>query len=273
MICGDPVKDWIVEYLSISVAVPIKAIALWLNDAGYSISQAQVYNIITSMLDAKMLTKQQGKVRLSAWRIESIEEMAARFSQQRDRDGIATLAYGEKKVFEAKTFHELNAIWHDISAQLLTGYQGDVYYYDPHPYHLLGEYTREKVDLLKAKKEKYHLWYIIWWTSFLDRYGAQLAQENGVEVLCIDDSLFAAGEFCAVVGEYIYTITLDKKVVDYFELFFSTIISLEQFRHDLFYDLFGMKWVFTYTLVRNPSLAGEIQDRFRALFEKKKNSP
>gem|GEM_PF-5879058 len=100
------------------------------------------------MLKAKMLTKKSGKVRLSAWWIESIEEIVSRLHQQRDRDGIALMCDGEKKVFEAKTFHELNAIWHDVSSHILTHYTGDVYYYDPHPYHLLGEYGREQKDLL-----------------------------------------------------------------------------------------------------------------------------
>ena len=64
-------------------------------------------------------------------------------------------------MFEAKTFHELNAIWHDISVQLFMHNQGDVFYYDPHPYHLLGEYAREKKDLMQAKKEKSSLWYVV----------------------------------------------------------------------------------------------------------------
>jgi hypothetical protein len=68
---------------------------------------------------------------------------------------------GEKKRFTAKSFHELNAIRHDISVQLLRNYQGDVYYYDLHPYHMLGEPSIENNDFSQAKKEKASLYYLL----------------------------------------------------------------------------------------------------------------
>lgn len=72
------------------------------------------------MLHTKVLTKHDGKVRLSARWIESIEEMYHRVEQQKDRDEISSMFCGDEKVFTAKTFHELNAIRHDVSAQLLS---------------------------------------------------------------------------------------------------------------------------------------------------------
>lgn len=266
MICGDPVKDRIIDFLSLSGAAPIKALCAWLQDAWYNLSQAQVYNIVNTLLDAKMLTKKAWKVRLSAWWIESIEEMATRLVQQRDRDGITKIFPWEKRVFEAKSFHELNAIWHDITAQLLTWHQGDVHYYDAHPYHLLGEYTREQKDLMQAKKEKSSLWYVIGWTSFLDLYWRGLAEKSWAKVLCTEKPLFSTGEFWAVVGEYVYKITLDTKVVAYFDMFFQTVVSLDTFRHDLFYDLCSMKWTFTFTLWKDAKLAREIQTDIQAAF-------
>lgn len=251
MICGEPVKDWILEYLSIHTSAPIKAIYLWLEDAWYTLSQAQVYNIINSMLEAKMLTKQSGKVRLSARRIEDIHDMARRLHQHTDRDGISIMAYGEKKTFTAKTFHEINAIWHDISAQLLHDHKGNVYYYDPHPYHLLGEQSREEQDLVLGKKEKAQLYYVIWWDSCLDLYGAGLAQQQGIYTIAIEKPLFPVGEFWAVVGEYVYQVILDKNVTAYLDMFFATTPTVELFRQDLFYALFDMKGLFTFTLWRD----------------------
>lgn len=266
MITGDAVNDWLLHYLVVNESAPIKALIAWLQHAWFSYSSAQVYNKVNSLLESKLLTKTWGKIRLSAWRIESIISTAERLQQQRDRDGIVAMYPGEKKSFTAKSFHELNAIRHDISVQLLRNYQWDVYYYDLHPYHMLGEPSIESSDFSQAKKENASLYYLLWGDSVLDRHGSMLATQAGAMTYCLAQPLFSDKQFVAVIGEYVYEIVLDAKVVSYFELFFRNIQRIEDFDQKLFYDLFAMKGEFSILLQKNSDSAQYYRSTIHAYF-------
>lgn len=259
-------SDRIVGYLAEHKSAPIKELfEAFSRSAKHKLSQAQFYNIIKDMLDERMLNKHEGLVSLHTRWLRSLEQFIAQ-TKKSQTHVVQTLQEWENKIFEATNFQSINIIRWDISPHLLNDYEGDVFYYDPHTYHLLGDYDFEIVDIGKAQNSHGNLHYLIWWTSYLDTYAAGLLDTLWARIALTDTPPFPQDVFVAVVGDYIYEIHIPKDIHTYFEMFFQNVTDISQFNKELFHSIFLMKWKYKMILTKDKKLAEKVKQKFMKFF-------
>jgi hypothetical protein len=217
------------------------------------------------MIKKKILVKNQWVIALNMKRIWSMSSFIDKVMTTYKNERL--LSPWEKKIFTAKTFHNLNIIRSDLSSILLAEYSGAVYYFDPHPYHVLGDNASEIGDIQKFTKANNHIYYLFGNKTSLDIYGASQLADCG----CIVDfeltHNFSSNQMIGIIGEYMYTVTIAHEISEYFDMFFNNIQDIKNFNVQLFQKIFHMKWICTLEVVRDKKLAEQKAHSIAKYFE------
>lgn len=254
---GQKYFDTIITFLKHTPAQPTKV--LWSvleKEHNINLSQAQVYNIVKRMLSDGVLIKEEWVLSLSMHRLQQLEQFIHEAYVTNSTD--LRIPSWSSKTFTASSFAWLDTIRSDISSKLAHITTQDIYYYDPHPYHILGKRGDEPFNLKKFLTWWRTLQYVLWWETFLDKYWWWLLEDLWANVMMksSDNKIFYAS-----IGNYRYTVEVDSDIMAYFETFFAHTESLDTFNSSLFQKTFHLSWTCTLTLYHDAVKAREIAER------------
>jgi len=221
-----------------------------------SLSQAQAYNIINRMVEEWMLVKESWLLSLSMKWIQQLDQFVQdayiKYSH------VLNIPLWWSKTYSANSFSGLDSIWSDISSKLSQLSQGDIYYYDPHPYHILWKTDQEEFNVKKFLKPWRSMFYVLGNTTFLDTYWAQLLEKYWCTVSM---STLWNPIFYASIWDYWYTVEHASHINEYFETFFLLTKSFDEFNKKLFQKTFHIKWTCTLTVYHDPEKSQEIANK------------
>lgn len=261
----NPHFDAIVNYIGLHPWSTVKQIVLCIEKSNYTLWQAQVYNIVNSMLSNKVLVKKKGLLSLNMKRVVALKRFSTDVTKRYQSEVF--LEHWEQRIYTANTFEQLNIIRSDLSSTLLMEHVWPIFYFDPHPYHILWNYEEEKSEIHKFTGYNNPIYYLFGSDTFLDKYGASHIEESGCTIRFANSPPFPSDTMIAVVGSYVYTIVLPQDIVDYFTMFFINTLTLEQFNVNLFKKVFQMKGNFSLTVKKDVVYAEQVTKIIQQYFE------
>ncbi len=257
MLTGYKYFDTIVTYLKNQPGQTTKSVRGKIQEECWtSLSQAQIYNIIKKMIKDGVLVKNEWLLSLSMQRLQQLEQFVQEAYVSYSNDlGIPLWT---SHVYTASSLADLDTIWSDISSKLSHICTENIFYYDPHPYHILWRQDQEVFDIKKFTHEWKTITYLIGHDTFLDQYGVWLLNKTWCKA---QTSSLWEKSFFASVGDYRYTVELASHISEYFETFFLYTSTIETFNQDLFKKTFSIKWPCKLTLHHDPEQAKELGER------------
>lgn len=145
---------------------------------GLGISLPNFYKIIAKLIDEQVVVKKDGTLQLHGMRVQHTVMLADKIKTNYLHDdaiNIDKIKPGQNKIFEATSLYELDIIRTDIFGELYAKNTGqEAYYYNSHPYHILGMPDKEKTNLEELGKKMAKTYFVFGNTTFLDQYGADM---------------------------------------------------------------------------------------------------
>lgn len=220
------------------------------------LSQAQIYNIIKRMINDWVIVKENWFISLSMQRLQQVEKFVQEASIIYSKN--LNIPIWSSKSFTASSLAWIDAIRSDISSKLSHLTTQKIYYYDPHPYHILWRGYQEYFDINKFIQDWKQIVYLLGHDTFLDKEWKKLLENSQCSV---ETSSLWLPVFYASIWEYWYTVEIAEHIYEYFELFFLTTNTIKEFQKDLFNKTFNIKWSCKLTVYHQPEVATELAQK------------
>ncbi|MBI3619317.1 hypothetical protein HY213_04785 [Candidatus Peregrinibacteria bacterium] len=232
-----------------------------------TVSLPQLYRVVTRMLNGQILIKIEGTLSLNLMWVSYLEFLAGRAKRILQRVEEFPLRLGEKKVYLAHSFLDIEAIWNHVLVSLYRLLQErTLYKYYSHAWWQLGR-NAEEIGFYKELKEAgIDCHWVFGNDTALDRIGAQRIHEVFPAVTAKGAPFPSAGYNLNVYGEYVIECILPEKIARHFAFFFDRVKTMEEFDHDLFLDIFTMRGSYKLTVWRNAKQAELLRGKLRKYF-------
>jgi hypothetical protein len=232
-----------------------------------ALSLPQLYRIITRMIDSQIIIKVHGKLTLNLMWISYIEFIAGRAKRIIQHNDEFPLMEGEKKMYQAGSMFDLEAIWNHILVSLYRLLQEkEIYKYYSHAWWQIGR-NAEEINFYKQLKERgIQSHWVFGADSFLDRKGAAHINQVFDSVLTKEPPFPKDGYNMNVYGEYIVECILPEKISKRLSYFFEHVRTEKAFDEDLFIDIFSMNAPCKITVWRNKKQANILRQKLAAHF-------
>ncbi len=231
------------------------------------VSLAQLYRVITRMVDAQILIKSQGKLSVNLMWVSYVEFIAGRAKRVQQRTDEFPLRPGQKKTYTAHSLLDVEAKWNHVLVSLYRVLQQKTLYkYYSHAWWQLGR-NAEEISFYKQLKEAgIDCHWVFGGNTFLDKEGAKRISEVFPAVTAGDPPFPRDGYNLNVYDEYILESILPEKVSKRFAFFFDRVHDMRHFNHDLFVDIFTMRAPYKLTVWRNLRQADMMRQTLRKFF-------
>ncbi len=252
-----PIYSTIVEVVSINPRVSIADLhSILKKKMRMSVSLAHLYRIVTRMIDTQILIKVHGEIMLNLMWVSYVGFIMQRAGKIASHSGGIVLKEGEKRVFEAHSLFEVEAIWNHILVSLYGMLrQKKLHKYYSHAWWQFGTNAEDAAFYRTLKEKGIECRWIFGSNTFLDREAAKSLNATFEAVVVKHPPFPEDGYSLNVYGDYIVESLLPESIAKHFSLFFSGVKSMKDFDQALFTDLFLMRGKYKVTVWRNPKQA------------------
>lgn len=263
-----PVYSAIIEMVAVYPNISIGVVHQKLQkNLSINISSAQLYRVITRMVDSQILIKIDGKLTVNLMWVSYVEFIASRAKKVLQNTDDFPLRVGEKKIYTANSLLDLEAIWNHILVSLYRLLQEkNLFKYYSHAWWQLGR-NAEEIDFYRQLQTKgIECHWVFGSNTFLDQHGANRIREVFPAVTLNEAPFPKEGYSLAVYGEYIIESIMPEKTIRNFSHFFHSTTSIEGFDEDLFLDIFAMRAKYKLSVWRNAKQAALLQKKLHTFF-------
>jgi hypothetical protein len=248
-----PIYSAIIEIVSVYPHISVAELQVSLQKKmRVEISLAQLYRTITRMVSSQVLIKSNGKLSLNLMWVSYIEFVAARAKKILQHVDGFPLEEGQKKVYQASSLFEVEAIWNHLLVSLYRfAGEKNLYKYYSHAWWQFGRNAEEMDFYQKLKEQGINCYYIFGDTTFLDKTAEKRVGEVFSSVAVQHAPFPKDGYNLNVYGEYIIECILPEKTARYLDFFFKKVKNMKQFEHDVFLDIFTQSGRYKVTVWRN----------------------
>ncbi len=237
-----------------------------------TISLPNFYKIIAKLIDEQVIVKKNMKLQLHDMRIQHTLMLADKIKLHYIQDEevhIEKLKPWQSQVFEAPSLYDVDILWTDALSKLYAKYTWDIaYYYNSHPYHILGMTQKEKWNLTALGKKMAKTYFLFWNTSFLDIYGSELLQMQWYEIRCINTTSFPEEWYCInIIWDYLIEILFPDSITQYFKIFFESVHNTKWFNTEMFTSIMKMKATCTLKIIHSPEHAKKMTSKIKQYFK------
>lgn len=262
-------ENALIDILSMQKDIQIQQIhEILKKDYDIVISLAQLYKTINKLLDNQIIVKQWKKVSLNLRWIEKVRS----FVQSVEKNYLSSLDefdfdMGNTQTFHADSLFALDTIWNNAIQKMITlSPWEDIYFYDSHPYHILGLPGTEH-ELMSYLANHQTIYYLFWNIKILDQYGAELLERKWCLSRCHDDTPFLKEWYCNVlVGDYILESIFPNLLTEYFATFFDKVQDISEFNMEQFASIFKIKVTVSFTIKKSPTHVERIRKKIQSFF-------
>jgi hypothetical protein len=263
-----PVYSAVVEMVAVYPNITVSELHAHLaSKLKIQISQAQLYRVVTRMVDSQILIKVHGKLVLNLMWISYVEYIAGRAKRIAQHVDDFTLGMGEKRIYEARSLFDVESIWNHVLVSLYRKIQEkQLHKYYSHAWWQLGR-NAEEISFYKQLKDRgIDCHWLFGSDSFLDRIGAERIREVFPATTTTSPPFPHDNYNLNVYGEYIIECILPEKISKHFAFFFEKVETLKEFDHDMFMDIFGMRGKYKVTVWRNKKQADALRAKLATYF-------
>ncbi len=263
-----PIYSAVVEAVAVYPHITINELHEHLREhKKIDLSLSHLYRVVTRMVDMQVLIRVRGKLSVNLMWISYLEFIAERAKRVLQHDTDFPLKPGEKRVFPAHSFLDVEAIWnHALVSLYRVTQEKELYKYYSHAWWQLGRNAEEMTFYKKLQQSGIDCHWVFGSKTFLDEAGAARVREV-FPALTVESAPFPHSGYCLnVYGEYIIECVLPEKISRHFDFFFERVKSMEAFDHDLFLDMFTMRGKYKVTVWRNAKQAEILRNKIKGLF-------
>lgn len=267
-----PIYSAVVETIAVYPQITINELHARLKkDGKLDVSLSHLYRVVTRMVDTQVLIRVNGKLSLNLMWVSYLEFIADRAKKIMQHVTDLPLEPGEKRVYNAHTLFDVEAIWNHVLVSLYRATQEkQLFKYYSHAWWQLGRNAEEMSFYERLKERGIECHWMFGHDSFLDKVGAKRVQEVFPAILADEAPFPSDGYNLNVYGEYVVECILPEKVCKHFNFFFDQVKDLKTFDEGLFLDVFAMRGKYKVTVWRNAEQANLLRAKLRPYFAKKK---
>ncbi len=260
-----PVYSAVIEMAAVYPQVTVAQLHQMLRkNLKIDISLAQLYRVVTRMVDAQILIKSQGKLSVNLMWVSYVEFIAGRAKRVQQSSDEFPLRPGQKKTYAAHSLLDMEAKWNHVLVSLYRVLQQKTLYkYYSHAWWQLGRHAEEISFYKQLKESGIDCHWVFGGDTFLDREGVKRISEVFPAAVCTRPPFPKDGYNLNVYGEYVLECILPEKVASRFAFFFEQVKAMKQFNPDLFTDLFTMRAPYKLTVWRNPRQAEMLRETLK----------
>lgn len=271
---SDSTENYIIDVLAKRHQMTIQALQKEIEKKHWTtISSAKMYRIINRLINEYVLIKESWLVKLNGLRVTYCYEYSKKLLiSYKEHETVEELPK-DIDYYYAHSLNELEWIWTDMTAKILTNISCDtLFFYDSHLYYMLWIFdTWTKVYKNLLQKENTIL-YLVGSSSFLDKYASWFSKNEQIHIHHINNSPFTqSGYSLRIFWDYFIEVYIPENIVHFFDQFFDTITSIDQFDADLYKSLFSMKAKCTLRIHHNKKLADNYRTTLQTLAFRNKN--
>ncbi|NOS67730.1 MAG: hypothetical protein HOO67_05205 [Candidatus Peribacteraceae bacterium] len=265
-----PVFSAIVETVAVRPRITIAELHEHLRKtSGMKVSVAHLYRIVTRMAENQILVKSHRQLSLNLMWVSYVEFIAGRAKRLHQHVVEYPLREGEKRVLEAHSLLDVEALWNHILVSLYgVTKEKQLYKYYSHAWWQLGRNAEEITFYKQLKERGVDCRWVFGCDTFLDEFGAKRVREVYEAVTTANPPFPRDGYNLNVYGEYIVECLLPEKIAKHFSFFFEKVKAAKEFDQELFLDIFSMRGKYKITVWRNPKQADVLRQKLRTYFER-----
>ena len=263
-----PVFSSIVQAIAVRPQMTIRELHTYLHkNQKMDISLAHLYRTVTRMTEHQILIKSHRRLSLNLMWVSYVEFIAARAKRIQQNTGDYPLRIGEKRVHEAQSLFDVEALWNHILVSLYRVSQvKQIYKYYSHAWWQLGRNAEEISFYQQLKERGIDCRWIFGDATFLDTLGAKRVREVYDVVTTRTPPFPKEGYNLNVYGDYIVECILPEKIARHFSFLFGNAKSEKDFDEDLFLDIFSLRASYKITVWRNPKQAAILRKKLSGYF-------
>ncbi len=263
-----PIYSTIVEVVSINPGVSIADLhSILRKKMRMSVSLAHLYRIVMRMIDTQILIKVHGKIMLNLMWVSYVGFVMQRAGKIASHAEGIVLKEGEKRVFDAHSLFEVEAIWNHILVSLYGMLrQKKLHKYYSHAWWQFGANAEDAVFYRSLKEKGIECRWIFGSNTFLDSLASKILNETFEAVVLKEPPFPKEGYSLNVYGDYIIESLLPDSIAKHFSLFFSSVKVIKDFDQALFTDLFLMRGKYKVTVWRSPKQAELLREKLNRYF-------
>ena len=264
-----PLQSRILEILAASPKLDVQDIH---NHLKKDVSVPNLYRIISQMVDAHMLVREDGKLSLNLIWIPHVlsfaETVRKTYTQQSKTMEFAPLKKKERREYMSESLSALDSIWFHLLMKIGNESKSKQWYaYNAHPWHVLGVPATELRGYESMGKSGLKTNMLYGNDTFLDRYGAKLVRAEKFHTAINAENPFPKEEYLLwVCDEYVIDCILPVNIAERFSHFFNSVHSIKEFDAQVFSDIFHMKARCKITLRRNKKEADKLHGVLKRYF-------
>lgn len=258
------------KIIEIATKLPWATMTQILKHLDENFSQSSCYRVISDLIDQHILVKENKKIFLNkTWVLEYLalwDTMKKNYLDTTTVDWFLDLQEWEIKTYEWTSLQNIDAFWWDVTTKLsiLYGEQHDRWYYNSHPYHIIGMQSTESRVLQLSSVYTNSVNFLFGNTTPLDTYGAELLKLVNILTACVDSEYFPREWYLVnVINDFIIQLTLPKEITEYFAFIFKNTNALEEFNAWLFSQICHMKWNYHLRVHRDGKKADEFRKKIQ----------
>lgn len=262
-----PIFSAVIEVVAVTPRVTIAELHAKLKKAGVKVSLANLYRVVTRMVDKQILLKVKGELTINLMWVSYLEFIAGRAKRIMQHSDEFPLAVGEKRTYAVKTLFDVEAVWNHVLVSLYRMLQvKELHKYYSHAWWQLGR-NAEEISFYKQLKERgIECRWVIGDDTFLDKVGAERIREVFPAVTLSEQPFPKHGYNLNVYGDYIVECILPDNVEKHFAFLFKKTTNMKEFDPAFFTDLFSLRGNFKVTVWRNAKQAKALRESLTRYF-------
>lgn len=239
------------------------------DDYGVTYSQSQLYKTIRRMLTSYILIKNRGEVCLNALWTEKVKSLSTSIAAYENTLWLVLPGENSEKRYYANSLKDLDIIWVEVHGKIVQDTQPRaLYFYDSHPYFMLGSPDTEQEYTSFAARSAQIYW-VIAHDTLLDRRALTHQEKNGAQCrMAPMIDLPHTGYYVAVLGPYILEVHMPEIIRAYCDAVFESVSSMDNFDAQAFQAIFTMKHQCFLTVKHNAAEAAQFVDRISDAWRK-----
>jgi hypothetical protein len=211
------------------------------------VSLGSFYKYIAQLINIQILIKQEWKIGLHSFWLNQMEVLHQQLSDYQKVSqslwDIESIRCWQPIVIYGENLDKLDFIRTDRFFQIAKQNPGEVHYhFNSHPAHIIGLTERETATLWLITSQQTQSFFVLWHSTPLDQYGANLLTKLGHRTICLESDLFwVNGHYINIFWNFIIECYFPEVITQFFEIFFTTVKSYDQLDLKTFSQWFQMK--------------------------------
>jgi|CXWL01.1.fsa_nt_gi hypothetical protein len=267
-----PKTGAIIELLAEKKVLSTKELMrLLAEERGITMSPANFYKLVSKMLEHQMLVKSSDHVSINLTWATTVYKFANLMHEQIESNISAFPPFkpGERRTFNADSLDRIDPIWTHLVLYLFSQEKDEnIYAYESHPWFLLGRPATERRMYESCATQGKIINMLYGNKTFLDEYGFQMLKSTSCIGAITDQPPFPKTSYNLwLCGDYIIECFFPELVDQYFDSFFRTVKSTNDFDLKTFSSIFHLKVPTQLQVTRDKKKAETLRKSFWKYFK------